>query len=73
MRHDKSKWVLLFWGVDEDDDDESGIVREVVVVRGGNLGLPTTNLGLVIGIFGLCEGTLKGGEGKQVNGATSDK
>ena len=31
MRHDKSKWVLLFWGVEEDDDGEGGIVREVVV------------------------------------------
>ena len=31
MWHDKSKWVLLFWGVEEDDDGEGGIVREVVV------------------------------------------
>lgn len=73
MRHDKSKWVLLFWSVEEDDDGEGGIVREVVVVRVGSLGLPTRNLGLVVGIFGLHEGALKGGEGKHVNGATSDK
>lgn len=69
----ESKWVLLFWGVEEDDDGEAGIVREVVVVRVGSLGLPTRNLGLVVGIFGLHEGSLKGGEGGHVNGETSDK
>ena len=34
----------------------------------GSLGLPTMNLGLVVGVVGSCEGALGGGEGKHVNG-----
>ncbi|KAK7855231.1 o-fucosyltransferase 13 [Quercus suber] len=57
------KWLHIGMN-QEDDDGEGGIVREVVVVRVGSFGLPTRNLGLEVGIFGLHEGALKGGEGK---------